>query len=478
MFRRRPGGGRVVILGLLALVVLLVAFAYVPAAPLRLSLSPGVTGDGSPGGLSWLHAADGKILDARGRTVLLRGFNIDALVAYPAHPPAALDERDAVLIQQAGFDLVRLGIDWSQIEPVRGQMDEKYLDRVSAAVTLLNRHGLYVVLDMHFRLGWSPKFGYSGAPAWATLPGVPNFDPVPEASWGPALSPAAWIAETYFWMASDWQAELGRTWRAVATRFRDMPGVAGYDLFNEPHPLPIPPRIFENYYLWPFYQRTITAIAQIDATHMFFLEGILLFTLDTAVRAIKAPNLVYADHVYEGSLVPPFWNGDPKPLRQRFAQREREAQALPGPWWVGELGYDQTRPEAAAYTDAALDDADDLGVGWAWWQWRENRFWGIRDASGDHLNVDFLRHLARPFLAAAPQGVTAARGDGVAGRLSLIVVAAHAPDPIVVGWSGLTLKAPLVSASCVRSSAWDPAAGRLTIEMRPDSACRIELVAS
>jgi len=475
--RNRRGRRRGLAVALTAIVLLLVAAAYVPAPRLAVALPSSSPRGGDPS-LFWLHTSGGRISDEIGRDVLLRGFNVDTFVAYPAHPPAILDERDAELMQRAGFNLVRLGIDWSGLEPVRGQIDEHYLDRVSTAVAMLNRHALYVVLDMHFRLGWSPKFGYSGAPAWATLPLVPNVNPLPQFSWGPALSPAAWSAETYFWMASDWQAELSRTWQAVARRFRDNPGVAGYDLFNEPHPLPIPPRIFEKFFMWPFYQRTIEAVGAVDPNHLFFLEGILLFTLNTAVRPIRAHNLVYADHVYEGSLVPPFWTGDPRPLADRFAQRAREAQALSAPWWVGEFGHDLTQPGAAGYADAALNDADDLHIGWAWWQWRENKYWGIRDASGEQVNLDFLRHLARPYLAAAPANVSAGRGDGLAGRLSLNVAASGAPTPISVGWSSLTLKAPVVTGPCVTSSAWDAAGGRLMIEVKPGVACRIDLAAA
>ncbi len=473
---KRPSRSRAAVVVLLALVLLLVALAYAPVAPLTVTLPPATVSGGDPG-LPWLHVSDGRIQDPLGRTVLLRGFNVGALVAYPAHPPAPLDEQDAILMQQAGFDVVRLGIDWSQLEPIRGQIDDRYLDRVASAAAMLNQHGLYVVLDMHFRLGWSPAFGYSGAPGWATLPLVPNVNPLPQFSWGPALSPAAWSAETYFWMTPDWQAELARVWRAVAIRFRDTSGIAGYDLFNEPHPLPIPPQIFEKYAMWPFYQRTIQALGAIDPNHLFFLEGILLFTLNTAVRPIQGRNLVYADHVYEGSLVPPFWNGDPRPLADRFAQRVREAQALSAPWWVGEFGHDLTQPGAADYADAALNDADDLGIGWAWWQWRENRYWGIRDAAGAWINLEFLRHLARPYLAAAPRGVTAGRGDGMRGRLTLAIEAGHAYDPIVIGWASLTLAAPLVSASCIQSRAWDASTARLTIVVKPDTACRLDVSA-
>jgi len=424
--------------------------------------------------LSWLRTAHGQIVDQAGRTVLLRGFNVDALVSYPKDPPAGFDDADATLIQRAGFDVVRLGIDWAQLEPTRGRIDQAYLDRVASTVATLNRHGLYVVLDMHFRLGWSPRFGYSGAPGWATLT-IPNWNPLPQFSWSPALSPAAFLSDTYFWLSDDWKHDFYRVWQAVARRFSSNPGVAGYDIFNEAHPLPIPPRIFEKSFLWPMFQHAIAAIGAVDANHLFFVEGILLLSLNTAVVHLKAPNVVYGTHLYEGSLVPPFWNGDATFLNSRFRQRAREAAEVPAPLWIGELGYDLTQPGALSYANAALNEADDLGIGWAWWQWRENRYWGIVDASGRIVNREALRQLARPYLVATPAGVHAGRGDSLQGRLQLRIDASHANLPVVVGWSAATLAPPRAVGSCVTSSSWDATRARLTLELDPNSGCPISI---
>ena len=466
---------RRVALGLLAVVLLLTIVAYLPAGNLTASVSPARYGP-DDAGLSWLRTERGQIVDEQGRKVLLRGFNTDALVVYPKSPPAPLDETDATLMQRAGFDVVRLGIDWSQLEPVRGRIDHGYLDRVAATVAMLNRHGLYVVLDMHFRLGWSPRFGYSGAPGWATI-GVPNWNPLPQYSWSPSLSPASFISDTYFWLSSDWKKDFYRAWQAVATRFKDHSGIAGYDIFNEAHPLPIPPRIFDKYYLWPMFKDAIEAIGAVDTNHIFLVEGILLLTMNTVVVHLKAPNLVYGTHLYEGSLIPPFWTGDPAFLHQRVQQRVEEAAEVPAPLWIGELGYDLTQDGALSYADAALDEADRLGIGWAWWQWRENRWWGIRDAGGQIVNELMLRHLARPYVVAAPAGVHARRGDGLAGRLQLSVDASHADQPVVIGWSALTLPAPSASGTCVASSNWNATTGRLTLQLEPDRACGVTLAA-
>jgi len=376
---------------LLLVVVVLTVVAYLPAGSMTAAVPPPRYGEAS---MSWLRTSNGQIVDGSGRKVLLRGFNDAALVSYPNDPPAPFDEMDARLMQQAGFDVVRLGIDWAQLEPERGRVNQVYLDRVADAVSMMNRHGLYVILDMHFRLGWSPRFGYSGAPGWATI-GVPNWNPLHE-SWSPALSPAAFTSDTYFWLSSDWKNDFYLTWQAVAARFKDNAGVAGYDIFNEAHPLPIPPRIFEKFYLWPMFKEAIEAIGRVDSNHLFFIEGILLLTMNTAVVPLKAPNLVYGTHVYEGSLVPPHWNGDPTFLRSRFEQRVKEAAEVPAPLWVGELGYDLRAPGATGYIDAALDESDDLGIGWAWWRWREIRWWGIVDRGGRLVNSDALHHLARP----------------------------------------------------------------------------------
>jgi hypothetical protein len=150
--------------------------AYLPPGKLTATVPPPRYSETA---LNWLRVSHGRIEDGSGRTLLLRGFNVDALVSFPNKPPAPLDEMDATLMQRAGFDVVRLGIDWAQLEPQRGRFDQAYLDRVAGAVAMLNRHGLYVVLDMHFRLGWSPQFGYSGAPGWATI-GAPNWNPLPQ----------------------------------------------------------------------------------------------------------------------------------------------------------------------------------------------------------------------------------------------------------------------------------------------------------
>jgi len=423
-------------------------------------------------GLPWLAVSGGRIVDPQHRAVLLRGFNDDALLE-PTVAPAPLDDTDASLMQAYGFDVVRLPIAWSLLEPEQGYFNDGYVDQVAADVALLNAHHLYVVLDMHF-LGWSPAYGGSGAPAWATVAGVP--DPIwgPMPSLGRFLSPAINVSTAYFWMTSTWQDEYFKTWQHVARRFRDNSGVAGYDLFNEPHSFPLPPLRFDKDQLFPFYTRAITAIGRVDPNHLFFLDNDMTGDLPTSVVPINAPNLVYAAHIYTGSLIPPPFSGDTAPLRAHVDELAQEAGQVPAPLWVGEFSINTSQHDAAEYVKALLDDLDQHNAGWAWWQWRESSGWGLRSGDGRSLNTEFLRLLARPYLAATPDGVTAGHRYGP-GELSVHVEASHGPAAIAIAWSRLSLGVPSVSDDCAAAVDWSPSAGRLDIVVAPGVGCSISV---
>src|SRR3954449_2773246 len=70
----------------------------------------------------------GRIVDARGREVLLRGVNVNALAEYwkgtpfPTTFPLAPDDPDRMAA--IGWDAVRLLVSWSRIEPQPGTYDE------------------------------------------------------------------------------------------------------------------------------------------------------------------------------------------------------------------------------------------------------------------------------------------------------------------------------------------------------------------
>src|SRR5207302_7816588 len=146
--------------------------------------------------------------------------------------------------------------------------------------------------------------------------------------------------------------------------------LAGYDRYNEAHPFPIPPRLFEQWYMWPLYQRTIAAVGRVDPNHLFIIESTLFGDEPTAIVPLRAPNLVYSPHLYTGALVPKILSPSSHPIAASVAGREREAALIPAARWFGELGIQQTRADAGAWADDAPQGLAAADAGWAWWQRR------------------------------------------------------------------------------------------------------------
>ncbi len=204
-----------------------------------------------------LEAVGGErpaIADARGREVLLRGINVNQLGDYYAADPAKpttfpLEAADFAGMRRLGFNVVRLVINWSAIEPRRGAFDPAYVERIRAAVAQAKAEGLYTVLDMHQDAwgkfiatrpgepcppGAAPAIGWDGAPEWATFAdgqSTCRFGDTRE------LSPAVARAFDNFYADREGiQSALAATWGRLAQAFAGEPAIAGYDLFNEPHP--------------------------------------------------------------------------------------------------------------------------------------------------------------------------------------------------------------------------------------------------
>ena len=421
-------------------------------------------------GLPWLSVADRHIVDDAGRVVMLHGFNTSTLLeATVLRSP--LDDGDAATMESEGFDVVRLAVSWGRLEPRRGSWDQAYLQSIADTVSMLTSHRLYVVLDMHF-LDWSSALGGSGAPDWATVPLAPDLHISALGDWQRHLSPAVNAATTYFWLSPDWQTDFMEAWQTLAARFRGDSGVAGYDLYNEPHAIPIPPVRFEKDVMWPLYAHTVDAIGAVDPNHLFIVEGQLLADFGTTVVPLRAPNLVYSSHEYTGSLVPPMFDGNSQALDDHVRQGAGEAAAVPAALWVGEWGMAATQPQAGSWVDAALSAFASAGTGWAWWQWREDSSWGIRDTAG-HTDTALLSELARPYVMAAPPGVSVAPAREASDTVALTTSASYRGDALVIGWPALA-HPPQVTSTCgTVASTYDPTAGRLTVTSTAATACAI-----
>ena len=403
---RRLGPGR----ALGALLCALCALAPTLLAP----AGPGAAEvAGSP--LPWLSVshragAPAQIVDPEGRTVILRGVNLVGLeddvytTADGAEPGAtpfwpldpsdydgtcpanshdiseppvcevqagrpeydqsdlAGSENDLAQMRGLGFDVIRLPVSWSQLEPTPGVYDQTYIDRIAQVVGWAGQQGIYVIIDMHednysrftperSALSVPPLLaptqesgGHAdGAPPWAVIAdGAPAVGVDGQAE----LDAYVEAAFTNFWLDAVPRDAAGHplpqgdapgpglqdhyigALAALARRFKGDSTVVGYDIMNEPLPgLLAAPGVFDQDYLFPFYRRVIDALTGAhdgapcpvgtaygaacgyrdlgidDTAHLFFVEPMALRNLtDVAVGLslpfTSDPDIVYAPHAY------------------------------------------------------------------------------------------------------------------------------------------------------------------------------------
>ena len=219
------------------------------------------------GPLSPLHAEldpanGGRFIDGQGREVILSGVNVNSLAEYWQFNPDIptvfpFGEEDVDRMQDIGWNVIRLVLTWSRVEPNPGEYDESYLDEVEAAVRLIESRDMYTLIDLP-QDAWDislaarededcgetgrPARGWDGAPAWATLDsGAPRCVPTNPAASTREFSPAVLEAFLAFWQDAEGPDGVGIQTRFhamlshLAERFSKFDAVMGYDPMNEPN---------------------------------------------------------------------------------------------------------------------------------------------------------------------------------------------------------------------------------------------------
>jgi len=182
------------------------------------------------------------LVDATGRQVFPRGVNVGNKSSAERHVTWPQAE-DYLTLRSNGLTAVRYLIFWSAVEPQPGTYDEAYLDAVAREIETITKAGLFVILDAHQDLYSEGVPGGNGAPPWAvSRPELPHWTPGGVWSLAYFTSPRLHAAWDAFWTNAPGPEGMGlqerfaRAWQRVAARFRDVPGVIGYDLLNEPMP--------------------------------------------------------------------------------------------------------------------------------------------------------------------------------------------------------------------------------------------------
>jgi len=387
----------------------------------------------------------GRIVDSLGRQVLLRGVNVNSHIEYWQYDPNIitnypLTDKDADLIAAMGWNMVRLCISWSRVEPRPGEYDESYLDEVAASVAMLAERGIYTLMDLH-QDAWGASLaappgticdegksaqGWDGAPEWATFDeGEPRCG-----SGHRELMPAVRAAWVNFLNNREGPGGVGIQTRYVhmfahlVKRFAKESSVAGYDIMNEPNQF-----LDETYLaLSQFYEDALKAMRESEQEvgaprRLFFFEP----TIAWQAVGFPAPapfdhddQVVYSPHIYQEGI-------NEGTLEEGFARAAKESveQFKGAPVVTGEWGGSPSRAKDPEddYFERHLFEQDNYLFGATIWTWHTScgdphayyaardgkiaNVWGFfnqncEDNSFDGMRTEYLEVIRKMALRFAP----------------------------------------------------------------------------
>ena len=355
--------------------------------------------------LSWIRVEGDRLVDAAGSGVRLVGFGLGGWMnmenfitgypgneqnirrvmlqalgeeAYEAFFDAFLtdffDDADAALLASIGMNCVRIAVNYRHFEDDARpfELKEEGFARLDRVIAILERHGVYSVIDLHALPGRQNEHWHSDNPTH--------------------------VAQ--FWGQRQFQDRVVHLWEAFANRYRDRPEVAGYNLINEPSDS-------TGELLPAFYLRLERAIRAIDPRHVLFLDGNKYATDFSAFARLTGalPNTVFATHDYalpgiaaDAGGYPGTTRGeyyDRGVLEQTFLRRTEPIRATGVPVWIGEFGPVYPDPAQDEWRYRLLRDQleiyRDYGVSWALWTYKDIGLQGLAHARADSPYLSLIR---------------------------------------------------------------------------------------
>jgi endoglycosylceramidase len=369
----------------------------------------GISSTPSPGtgSLPPLSTTGTWITDSDGKVVLMHGtnqVNISPQLLTPSEAGFSAD--DAAFLAANGFNAVRLGIDWSRLEPQPGVYDDTYLASINETVQMLASHGIYSLLDMHQQLGPSWSIDTGGVPS-AHLP-----FPL-----GLFFDPAQNHALDKFWAngtASNGvglQNNYALMMEHVANYFNGDTSVMGIEIMNEPLPgnQTIPTILGSNFFdaqqLTPFYNQVASAIRAVNPNATIFYEPNFLATAMIPIRlgTVNASNTALSFHNYAYIDAGPL---GVLPLVNVIEENARAwARAHGVPAFMTEFGSSSNQKSIIDTVNPANHDL----IGWTEWSYSNTGYGGIdgtpewlvndpsKPLTGDNVNTATLQTLTRPY---------------------------------------------------------------------------------
>lgn len=162
---------------------------------------------------------------------------------------------------------------------------------------------------------------------------------------------------------------MAEVWSNLATPFANDSAVAAFDLWNEPHSVPVPPRLFGARFLLTFEASLMNHLAKTAPHQKLMTQQPLKCGQPTHVGRASYSRQIFSNHVFGTLLEPPWQTPHPKYASALRLLKDQAGEADGAPW-VGEVGGP---PGAAssAWIAKETNELDQFRPGCAYWDWNE-----------------------------------------------------------------------------------------------------------
>lgn len=279
-----------------------------------------------------------------------------------------LTDADMAYWAGLGLNTLRLAINYRHFEADSnpGRYRSEGFELVDRVLEMADRHGLYIILDMH------------------AAPGGQNPDWHSDNDTGTAQ----------FWKHKTCRDRLISLWKALARRYKTHPRLGGYDLLNEPVP---ENRAVSGQLISEFYHRAAAAIRSVDREHVLFIEGDFYAQDTRNFVPLKDPQVACSVHFY------PFFHTTPHQPRPSAAALMKTAftlddirERLKRPVWCGETGIplDAEEPEEMALLlQDTLSVFRKENISWSVWNGKDARAMGLIHPREDSPWMELCRKI-------------------------------------------------------------------------------------
>ena len=361
-----------------------------------------------PAPADWRLSASGtSFKDASGRVVSLRGVAAGGRSKFAPYVPFDFAAGQyatalATYMDRAaawGINVLRVPFTWAALEPTKGQDDAAWLSLYDQLLDAAWARGMYTIVEFHQDV-YSEVYCGDGFPSWTVSnPPAPHHD-CP--NWSVEYSSDTDVEAAFdaFWATgSVVQAEYLAAWDVMVARYKDKPGVLGFEPMNEPSRGTADDATFDATTLTTFYSMMVAHMRAAAPKSLVFVDipgqdGVFL---TTTVARPSGDGIVFAPHFYP-------YDHTPGTVEARLKPWADMGTSWNVPVFLGEFGLNDTSATAVPYVAANFAAFDTLGLSGSEWEysvsadvWNSEMF-GLVAADGTENPV--AKAIQRPFARA------------------------------------------------------------------------------